>query len=340
MAALESLKRLRTLPPVQQRKAAAILGALVADCATTPLHWIYDQPKVAELAKENNGPEYYPTSQCPYYSIDTGSYSTYGDQVYVALKNVVENKGFDDKKLADAIFKHFGPGTPYENARQQTTKPLKGPWTNHNIKIFLAKRENGEEPDGDTGSKDPDGLCKAVPIIALLSGKPEVFENVVKCINTTQLNPIAIGYAIGCARVLNSTIEKGGEGCALDAAVTQLRDDGRAFKYETDAVVADAIVTGKEAAGLSHQDAVTKFSLSCAFPGSFLGMVQGISAAKDYTSAVRNGILAAGDNCSRNTVIGAVSAARFGLDSIPEEWITKMTKADEVLGYVEQIVKL
>ena len=63
--------------------------------------------------------------------------------------------------------------------------------------------------------------------------------------------------------MLNSTIEKGGEGCALDAAVTQLRDDGRAFKYETDAVVADAIVTGKEAAGLSHQDAVTKFSLSC-----------------------------------------------------------------------------
>ena len=30
---MESLARLRTLPPQQQRKAAAILGALVADTA-------------------------------------------------------------------------------------------------------------------------------------------------------------------------------------------------------------------------------------------------------------------------------------------------------------------
>ena len=45
-------------------------------------------------------------------------------------------------------------------------------------------------------------------------------------------------------------------------------------------------------------------------PASFHGMIHGIATAKDYQSAVRAGILAAGDNCSRGGFIGACVAAR------------------------------
>ena len=95
--------------------------------------------------------------------------------------------GFDADKLADAIFTHFGPGTVYEDARKQTSKPINGPWTNHNIKIFLANREKGASPAADQSSKDPDGLCKAVVVIGLLSGKPELLDAVEKCVKTTQV---------------------------------------------------------------------------------------------------------------------------------------------------------
>lgn len=61
--------------------------------AVAPLHWIYDQGKVASLIKEQGQVEFYPTSQCPYYTIATGNNSTYGDQLYVTLKNIAENKG-------------------------------------------------------------------------------------------------------------------------------------------------------------------------------------------------------------------------------------------------------
>lgn len=62
--------------------------------AATPLHWIYDQSKVADLASKAGGcPEFYPTSQCPFYTVDTGSTSAYGDQVVVTLKSVAEQKG-------------------------------------------------------------------------------------------------------------------------------------------------------------------------------------------------------------------------------------------------------
>ena len=57
-----------------------------------PLHWIYDQGKVQDLTKGHTA-EFYPTSQCPFYTIETGRTSTYGDQLHVTLKSLAERKG-------------------------------------------------------------------------------------------------------------------------------------------------------------------------------------------------------------------------------------------------------
>ena len=45
-------------------------------------------------------------------------------------------------------------------------------------------------------------------------------------------------------------------------------------------------------------------------PSSFYGMIQGVTHSDSFEEAVRKGILAAGDNCSRNGFIGAYTAAR------------------------------
>ena len=55
--------------------------------------------------------------------------------------------------MGDTIFKFFGPNTIYEDARKQTTRPIQGPWTNHNLKTFIANREKGVEPAADAESK-------------------------------------------------------------------------------------------------------------------------------------------------------------------------------------------
>lgn len=51
------------------------------------------QGKVEGLIKAEGRAEFYPTSQCPFYTIPTGDNSVYGDQLYVTLKNIAENKG-------------------------------------------------------------------------------------------------------------------------------------------------------------------------------------------------------------------------------------------------------
>ena len=97
-------------------------------------------------------------------------------------------EGFDTNLLADALFKHFGPGTIYEDARQQSGSPVKGPWTNHCLKIMIANRENGQSPEGDPKSQDPDGLCKAIALVCLLGGTGDYSDKVEGCVQTAQVS--------------------------------------------------------------------------------------------------------------------------------------------------------
>ena len=62
--------------------------------------------------------------------------------------------------------------------------------------------------------------------------------------------------------------------------------------------------------------------------------------AKDYKSPVREAILAGGCNCSRVSFIGACLGARFGLESIPVDWIKKTFSAAHVLELAIQLVQL
>ena len=95
--------------------------------------------------------------------------------------------GFDAGKLGDTLFEFFGPGTVYEKARQQSGSPIQGPWTNHCLKIMIANRENGVTPAGDKNSKDPDGLCKAVALVGLLTDVDNITDKVPDCVQTAQV---------------------------------------------------------------------------------------------------------------------------------------------------------
>ena len=76
-----------------------------------------------------------------------------------------------------------------------------------------------------------------------------------------QSNPIAVGFALGGARILNHVIETGEDG--LDTAVQQLRDPTRQHKFETDETVAAAIEKAKAVSKKSHLAAVKEFGLAC-----------------------------------------------------------------------------
>lgn len=90
--------------------------------------------------------------------------------------------------MGDALFEFFGPGTVYEDARMQSGKPVKGPWTNHCVKIMIANRENEVTPAGEKNSKDPDGFCKTVALAGLLGEVENGLDvKVCECVKTVQV---------------------------------------------------------------------------------------------------------------------------------------------------------
>ena len=46
------ISTVRTLPDLNQMKIASVLGAVVADAASVPLEWIYDEAKLLEVVGE------------------------------------------------------------------------------------------------------------------------------------------------------------------------------------------------------------------------------------------------------------------------------------------------
>ena len=51
----------------------AVLGAVVADAASRPLHWVYDANSMKKHLKgRENTPEFDPVSRSPYYKLETG----------------------------------------------------------------------------------------------------------------------------------------------------------------------------------------------------------------------------------------------------------------------------
>ena len=99
--------------------------------------------------------------------------------------------GWDEGYACEQYYKHFGPGTDYEDARKQRAAggktPLKGPWTNVAVKTFLEQYSKGEKPYSNVASKDPDGAVKSIAVVALLSGKPDMLLTVRSVVEVMQV---------------------------------------------------------------------------------------------------------------------------------------------------------
>ena len=75
-------------------------------------------------------------------------------------------------------------------------------------------------------------------------------------------------------------------------------------------------------------------------PSSIQAAVRSLVGATDYVTTVREAMKAGGWNCSRVSFIGACLGAKFGLSSIPLEWIQHTDSAKRALELAIQLVQL
>ncbi|KAG2501895.1 hypothetical protein HYH03_000393 [Edaphochlamys debaryana] len=341
-------------PAVKERAKAAILGGLLADAASMPLHWIYDVPKMQELLAAKGltaaAPEFYPEPSCPFYQHPFGSLSPYGHELIPLLRTLADEGKVDEDKYAQAIHRYFTSEEP--NA-----------YRNKSIRNVVAAVEEGKKGRecGDAADFQANCFAKASLLVALYAGTPRLRSAMESAIRVQQNNDQAVAFGIAGALllekvVLGSSIEEAlawasSEG-GLDAELRELVQRGlssrttplRELTYEPSSYMVDMV-----SKHMALKDALPAFTTAvwcngpaCGNPAAFANVAMAAAhygtAADAYVAGVRANLMAGGDNCSRSLLIGALLAAQGGVASLPADWRSKVPKMPEYEALVDRLL--
>lgn len=248
-----------------QRKVGAVIGAAVADAAAQPLHWIYDLQKLDTVIGDKEDFEFFTPSANPFYCIETGKQSCYGDQAYVILESLVDQKGLNVEDLVKKTYKQFGPGSEYDSSEVDAYKwkgtpqknyPVKNPWRHFSIKDFLRKVEEGCKETGSEKDEQIDCVTKIAPLVALYAGRPEMLEKVEDAIRVTQNSDIDVVIGCAAARMLEKYILNGPSDTVIEEVIADLKSPKRHYPLELDNAVAAQLSEVLDAKDLPHKEAV------------------------------------------------------------------------------------
>jgi len=313
-----------------QRKVAAFVGAIVGDAACLHLDWIYDQKKVETIVGDHDEPAFWFESHCPFFTMPNGNVTCYADEAIQVLKCMTENGGvFDDTKVINHFLKHFGePESPYQIAlakRKDKKYPIAGPWIQGAMISMMDRFKADIIPPGSEDAIEHDGLCTALPLIVQKS--PNLSDSdLMKAVHIMTLDPLAEEHHKAEAYLISQFIQ------AQEDPVKSTKEKFAANKDILNEIT--AVENGLNE-GKSAKELVKQFGMACPMPGSFQSSLVSIIGAKSYPDAIRETVLCGGDSCSRANLIGACLGAKFGIQGIPEDW---MSKVDGIDGIVKNAI--
>tara|TARA_B100000575_G_C23130578_1_gene655774 strand:- start:1168 stop:2115 length:948 start_codon:yes stop_codon:yes gene_type:complete len=304
------------------------LGATVADAAARPLHWVYDQKKLAKYIKGKKNIVFLKKNKSPFYNIKTGKVSGYNDIGQVMFNTLLENHENIEVRFKKNILKNFGPGSIYwKNLKlRKKYKKVKdwrslinGPWIHQNIIETIKNIKLNKKFTGGIRVNESDGFCAALPYF--LYGYD--LKDVLKIIKIVTVSKMSIKYAITKFYLLTF---------ALRGAKNPIKEFTKKFKKNNlfKEIVND-IEKVKKLKTKPHSVVVKKLGMACSYPGTFNSSIHSILTSKDYKTAITKTIKAGGCNCSRVNFIGAYFAALKGMSSIPKSWIKKTYPAKRIL---------
>jgi len=306
-----------------------LLGATVADAATRPLHWVYDQKKLLTYIKGKKDFTFLKKNKSPFYNIRTGKVSGYNDVGQVMFQTLVEGHENIETRFKKNIIKNFGSGSTYWKnftlrAKYRKIKDwrgiIKGPWIHQNIVETIQNIRKNKKLTGGSKVNESDGYCAALPYF--LYGCS--FESLKKIISIVTVSKISLKYALAKFHLIDLAL-KG----AKDPINEFIKKFKKSFYFKN---IIEDINKVKKLKTKPHSQAVKKLGMACSYPGTFNSSIHSIINSSSYKNAILRTIKAGGCNCSRVNFIGAYFTALKGINSIPKSWIKKTDPAKRILN--------
>eukprot|EP00977_Amphora_coffeiformis_P002805 scaffold528_cov165-Amphora_coffeaeformis.AAC.17 len=310
---------------LRNRIMSAVRGAIVADASTMGLHWIYDPFELKERMADATPPEFLTPPRPNFYNCNdfprhykAGMSSPYGELLIHTCQHVASVgtnlSGATTSKALYTWATSFGGRPDAALTKFVENIKAKKDWT-------------------ECGADDDQAMiyAKVVPVTCLYIGKEEREAKLAEIIRVHQNNDRAVAFGLAASRLLETVLL----GSSLEDAL------GTCYEREPNEEVKQAYDRARQAAAtgdtleqtllkVSHEilrddpqnPFYDKIGRACSLPQAFIGpMALFYKPDMDYVTAVRENILAAGDNCSRAIFIGAIYGALGG--DPPKEWVNK-----------------
>ena len=179
--------------------------SFISDAATMPLHWIYDQNKIASIISNNadsNNVTFYPIPSCPFYKYQFGYLSPWGDENLALLKSISEYGSFNKEIVSQSYYDFF---KSYEI--ETISKPFIGR-LNHVPKEFIKNREKEEDMDEDFSVNDiqAHGIIRVPVLVARYFGKTNLSSIVEEAVGILQSTTLSKQSSVLLAKLLEYSL--------------------------------------------------------------------------------------------------------------------------------------
>jgi ADP-ribosylglycohydrolase/alpha/beta superfamily hydrolase len=301
---------------MQSQLKALLLGSLIGDALSMGSLWIYN-PKMIERkfgrVSDYNLPEpnkYHPTKK-------SGDFTHYGDQTLVLLESVAEQRAFD---LSDFSTRWRQLFSNYEGYVDGATTDTLGHYSSG-----LSSEKAG------SSSNDLAGASRIAPILIAYAQKDfnEVQAAVEAQTAMTHNDPQVIETATFFARVVFRIIE----GIGIEEAI----EYAALFDYNH-LPAEEWLELAINHLELDSVSALQKLGQDChidhAFPATLYLLLK---YGDSFETANIENIMAGGDSAARGLIIGMVLGCKYGLESIPDKWITDLNAFETIDNYFKML---
>ncbi|WP_171103767.1 ADP-ribosylglycohydrolase family protein [Ruegeria sp. HKCCD7255] len=296
-------------------KRDLVVGALVADAASLGLHWLYDQPRIAQLALGE--PEFRATNAKDFEGVPSyfahplkqpGDLTQYGEQTMVLLRALAASGGRYDQAAYNAEFRaHFGYGGTYSG------------YIDHATRETLNALAAGEA-DTPKGAEDVQ-MPAIAKLPALVAAGLE--DHARQAIRTTNRSDLAEAYgAVATAMLVSAR-----EGHSINEVVA-------AGLSAADPAILPRLELACAATDRSTQDVTAEFGMACDLENGLPSILHNLSTTNSYQDDIRANILAGGDSCGRAMLLGAVAGAVYG---VPQDWEARLNSLSDVTDLMDQL---
>ncbi|MBF0497627.1 MAG: ADP-ribosylglycohydrolase family protein [Deltaproteobacteria bacterium] len=294
---------------MREKAEAMVLGSFLGDSLALGAHWIYDQKQLAEkfgrvdsLLKPTPD-SYHPTKEA-------GEFTHYGDQTLVLLQSLAAVKGFDPADFSLRWQKLFDNYRGYvDRATRQTLDNIAA----------------GANPAG-SGSQSHDlaGASRIAPLVYRYRNDPDALVQAGRSQTAmTHNNPFVIDCAEFFARVSHRVLQ-GGSPVESMGLVAQEH-----FPKSTIYGLVQAGLDSKQEDSLT---VIARFGQSCAAESALPGVVQLLARhEQDFSAGLIDCVMAGGDSAGRGMLVGMISGAHLGLAGLPQEWLDRLKKREEII---------